>query len=325
MKMWIKKNKLDLMIVGGILIILFLLITIAVAIQPSTPFNPVAFKIFGAPVAWYAIFILTGILSAGVLAYFEFKRKGLDTDDLFDGLLIFVPLSIIGARLFYVLFDANHSYTTFLEIIGFVDGSFKLEGLAIHGSIITVAVGLIFFTRFKKISYWTLLDIVAPGLLIGQIMGRWGNFMNQEAFGPAIQSEWVINILPNFIVKQMTTSVGVVQHPTFLYESLLNLVLFIILIIIRRKKLLKVGDMVGMYFIWYGLVRGIAIEPFRQDPLMFLGIKVNVFITAPLLVISGILIIVIKNIVKKDLPYYVDLDVVFKNISIEGEVVSNDI
>lgn len=314
MKNWILKNKQDLIYVGSILLGLIVLISIAVLTQSKVPYNPVAFSIFGADVAWYALFILSGIISAAILGIREFKRKGLDPDDLYDGLLIFVPLAIIGARLFYVFFGSDHTYTSFLEVIGFSNGTFRLEGLAIHGAIIVVAVGLIFFTKYKKLNYWTVLDIVAPGLLIGQIMGRWGNFMNQEAYGPIIESQWIINLLPNFITKQMTTGAGV-QHPTFLYESLLNLILFITLIIIRRKRLLKAGDMVGLYFIWYGLVRGIAIEPLRQDPLIMFGIKVNVFITAPLLVIAGILILILKRKWAPNLSYYTDLD--YEEIEVE--------
>lgn len=313
MKNWILKNKRDVINLSSIFLTFIVIISIAVLTQKGDgPFNPVAFSIFGAPVAWYAVFILTGIISATILGLSEFKRKGIDVDHLYDGLLIFVPASIIGARLFYVIFDNNNTYDSFLEVIGFRDGTFQLAGLAIHGAIIVVAVGLIFFAKYKKISYWTLLDIVAPGLLIGQIMGRWGNFMNQEAFGPIIQSQWVIDILPNFIVQQMTTIRGV-QHPTFLYESMLNLVLFIFLIIIRRKRVFKEGDMVGLYFIWYGLVRGIAIEPFRQDPLIIFNvIRVNQWVSSPALIIAGVLIIIIKNKLKPNLSFYADLDMVEK-------------
>ena len=287
-----------------------LLIVLAVFVNKKIPqssgVDHLDSSFFGTPIAWYAIFILSGIVVAAVFAYFEFKRAKWNTDILMDALLIFVPLSIVCARLFYVFFSwiGEGVKYSFADIINIRDG-----GLAIHGVIIGVFIGLILFTRRKKISYWGFLDMVIVGLFIGQIMGRWGNFMNHEAYGPAIQSEWVLKVLPNFIVNQMTssTNAAIVYHPTFLYEGIWNFIGLVIVLLTRRKRITKVGDYAGFYLIWYGLGRGILIEPFRQDPLLFFGVRVNVWLSLTLLLISGIVIIVLNRVLNKDQMFYADL------------------
>lgn len=274
---------------------------------------------FGTPVAWYAVFILSGIIVGAVFTHFEFKRANWDTEIFMDALLIFVPLAIVSARLFYVFFSwiGEGVKYSFIDIINIRDG-----GMAIHGVIISVFLGLIYFTKRKKISYWAFLDMVVVGLFIGQIMGRWGNFMNHEAYGPAIQSEWVLKLLPNFIVNQMTDPniSYIVYHPTFLYEGIWNFVGLLIVLITRRKRLAKIGDYAGFYLIWYGLGRGILIEPFRQDPLIFFGQRVNVWLSLTLLLISGIVIIVLNRVLNKDQVFYSDLtshDIYKEDVEVE--------
>ncbi|HHW79204.1 MAG TPA: prolipoprotein diacylglyceryl transferase [Acholeplasmataceae bacterium] len=309
MRKFIEKNKKDIFIYLGYIIVLIVLITLATAFQKTTPYNNIAidFSFIGldsVQVAWYAVFILSGILLGATMAYQEFKRLGWNTDILFDGLLIIAPLAIIGARLYYVLFDPNGSAETFMEVIAIWEG-----GLAIHGAVIVAGIGVVLFARYKKINVWALFDILAIGLLMGQIAGRWGNFMNLEAHGDITNNTFLISVLPNFITKQMGANLNSgIYHPTFLYEGLLNFVALTGLFILRRKRLLKAGESMGIYLLWYGLVRGLIIEPLRTDQLMIFGnIPVNILLSLVLFALGGIVIIVYLRFIKKDQPYYFDL------------------
>ena len=308
MRNFIKKYQKDLIIYFGYILILIVLIMIAVLFQNELPYKNIAIDLGFAQVAWYAIFILAGILLAATMAYHEFKRLGWKTDYLFDGLLIIAPLAIIGARIYYVLFDPSGPATSFIDVIAIWEG-----GLAIHGAVIVASIGVIIFSRVKKINVWALADILAIGLLMGQIAGRWGNFMNAEAHGGITTNQTLINFLPNFISNQMMFSgssklaLGIYQ-PTFLYESLLNFVALTALLLLRRKRVLKAGDSLAIYLIWYGLVRGLIIEPLRTDQLMIFGdIPVNILLSLVLFAAGGIVLLITKRIYKKDIPYYYDL------------------
>ncbi len=303
---YIKLNKKAFYLYGGMLLGFLLLITVAITTQTATPYNPIAIDVGFAQIAWYAVFILTGITLAATLGYFEFKRLGLNTDILFDGLLYTVPISIIGSRIYYVIFDPTPNYNTLWDIFDLRRG-----GLSIHGVVITVILFLIIFTKIKKVNFWLITDIVAPGFFIGQIVGRWGNFMNAEAYGPAIQSQWVLNILPAFIREQMFIN-GVYHHPTFLYEGIWNFVGLVLILIIRRKRWFKVGDLIGLYLIWYGFGRGLIIEPLRTqgapgDALRFFGVPINIYLSLTLFMLGGLAIILGKRHVIKDQAFYVDL------------------
>lgn len=312
------KHKEAMLLYGGVFLGLILLIMIATLTQSGYPYETTAVNFndllnlditFQIAIQWYALFILYGIVGGGTIAYYEFKRLGLDTNILFDGLLLCVPLAIVGARLYYIIFDPNPSYTTFMDYINIQNG-----GLAIHGAVIVTIIALYFFTKFKKMSFWLLLDIIAVGFLVGQISGRWGNFMNAEAYGPAIaDGSFVLKLLPEFIKQQMTIS-GVIHHPTFLYEGAWNFVGLVFLLFARRKRWFKTGDLMGIYLIWYGLGRGALIEPLRRlgqvgDALMFPGtnIPTNVVLSFGVLMLGGVLVIVLKHIFIKDQPYYYDL------------------
>jgi len=302
-------------VIGGSIFIVMILL--AVLTQNRFPYSKIALdigafinNIFGTDITltiqWYAVFILTGLSIAAFFAYEEFKRVGWNPEWLFDGLLWAVPLSIVGSRLYYVLFDPNPSYSSFGEIINIRQG-----GLSIHGAVITAFIFVIFFTKKKKINFWVLADILAIGFLIGQIVGRWGNFMNAEAYGPEIQSAFMLNILPEFIKNQMTIG-GVIHHPTFLYEGLWNFAGLVFLLIARRKRWFKVGDLMGLYLIWYGLGRGAIIEPLRTggdpgDALRMFGLPTNIVLSLTLFMLGGLAIILAKKHFIKDQPYYVDI------------------
>lgn len=302
----IKKHKKVLLGYGLPLLIFFVMIFLAVVPQSGVPYNNIAVDLGFAQIAWYAVFILTGISLAAYLTYNEFKRVGWDTEVLFDGLLYAVPLSIVGSRLYYVLFDPVDRYDSFIDVINVTNG-----GLSIHGAVITAFIFVVIFTRIKKINFWLLADMLAIGFLVGQIVGRWGNFMNQEAYGPVIQSQWIIDILPGFIRNQMMIS-GFYHHPTFLYEGLWNFLGLVLLLVARRKRWFKVGDTMGLYLIWYGLGRGAIIEPLRvgghpTDALRMFGLPANIILSLGLFMLGGILLIVVKHYLIKDQKYYVDM------------------
>lgn len=311
MKNWIKKNKTDLIIYFGFLFILMLLITLAVlpgyktAINTDTPYNPVALNIsaLGLEIRWYAIFILSGLIMASVMANAEIQRFGWKQDDLLDGLLIIAPLAILGARTYYIIFNKDASFSEF----------FRFEGLAIHGSIIVATIGIIIYSKYKKLNVFAIADLLAIGFLMGQIAGRWGNFMNAEAHGSVTTTRFLYKVLPNFIKHQMqfsgTSSVFPrIYQPTFLLESIWNFIGLTILLILRRKRVLKVGDMLGIYLIWYGFGRGILVEPLRTDQLdPVFGVPVNILLSLTLFVGGGIIYLILKRVYNKDEKYYVDL------------------
>ncbi|PKK96767.1 MAG: hypothetical protein CVV58_04655, partial [Tenericutes bacterium HGW-Tenericutes-3] len=158
----------------------------------------------------------------------------------------------------------------------------------------------------------------------GQIVGRWGNFMNAEAYGPVIESQFILNILPAFIKDQMFIA-GAYHHPTFLYEGIWNFVGLVGLLIIRRKRILKVGDLFAFYLIWYGFGRGAIIEPLRvgghpTDALRMFGLPTNIVLSIGLFMVGGIAIILLKKKFIKNQPYYVDMFVEEK----QGEIVNED-
>lgn len=280
--------------------------SLAIFTQDGTPYSRTALDLGFAEIQWYAVFILTGLSIGAFLAYEEFKRLGWNPEILFDGLLWAVPLSIVGSRLYYVIFDPNPSYNSFMDVINITNG-----GLSIHGAVITAFIFIIFFTRKRKLNFWAFADVVAIGFLIGQIVGRWGNFMNREAYGPVIESPFMLSILPTFIKEQMTIS-GFVHHPTFLYEGLWNFVGLVFLLIARRKRWFKVGDVLGLYLIWYGLGRGAIIEPLRTggdpgDALRMFGLPTNIVLSLTLFMLGGIALIVAKHFMIKDQKYYADM------------------
>ncbi|MFB9274281.1 prolipoprotein diacylglyceryl transferase [Cohnella cellulosilytica] len=228
--------------------------------------NPVAFSIGPLVVHWYGIILGTAALAGLLLAVQEGKRFGLNADFFLDLLLIGVPSSIVAARIYYVAFKWDYYRDHPGEIIQIWNG-----GIAIYGALIGAFIGGFFYIRKKGYSFWRIADICAPSLLIGQMIGRWGNFVNQEAYGGEVEESFLRETLhlPNFIVNQMNVQ-GIFHHPTFLYESLWSLVGLIILFVIRRRKFLKTGELLLTYFIWYSIGR-FFIEALRTDSLAFKG------------------------------------------------------
>ena len=249
--------------------------------------NPVAFEIFGQPIRWYGIIIASGVLVAFFVSYLLAKKKELDFDIIIDGFLWSFPFAIIGARLYYVIFEYKN-YHSFTDIINIRNG-----GLAIHGGLIGGLVVAYIFTKIKKINFFEYIDVIMPGVILAQAIGRWGNFMNQEAHGGPVSQEF-ISKFPQFIQDGMLIN-GTYYHPTFLYESVWNLIVFAILIFILYKKKKQHGIVIGSYLILYSLGR-FFIEALRTDSLMFFGLRVAQIISLLGIVIGIILILrAIKN------------------------------
>jgi len=218
--------------------------------------DPIALTIFGFPIRWYGIIIASAVVIGIIIALREAKRRGLDEDLIIDLLLYAIPVAILGARLYYVIFSWDYYKNFPSEILNIRGG-----GLAIHGAIVGgVIVGLI-YAKKKRVSFWMLADIVAPSLILGQSIGRWGNFANQEAHGGPTNLPWGIIID------------GIKVHPTFLYESIWNFLVFLFLINYSRKHSSKKGEVFLLYLILYSLAR-LVIEGLRTDSLMFGSLRV---------------------------------------------------
>ncbi|WP_052475893.1 prolipoprotein diacylglyceryl transferase [Cohnella kolymensis] len=228
--------------------------------------NPVAFTLGPLPVHWYGIILGLGALAGLLLAIQEGKRFGVSADFFMDLLLFGVPSAILGARLYYVIFKWDYYRSHPAEIVQIWQG-----GIAIYGALIGALICGFFYIRAKGYSFWRIADICAPSLLIGQMIGRWGNFVNQEAYGGPVEESFLRNTLhlPDFIVNQMNVE-GTYHHPTFLYESLWSLLGLIILFILRRRRFMRAGELLITYFIWYSIGR-FFIEALRTDSLAFQG------------------------------------------------------
>lgn len=255
--------------------------------------NPIAFQIGPFAIHWYAICIMTGVILAVYLAMKEAPRKNIIPDDILDFILIAFPISIIGARLYYVAFEWSYYSQHLSEIVAVWNG-----GIAIYGGLIAGAIVLFIFSYYRVINPIDFLDIAAPGVMIAQAIGRWGNFINQEAYGRAVKS---LDYLPSFIQKQMFIE-GSYRVPTFLCESVWNLIGFAIVLVLRRRpKLLKQGEIASFYLIWYGLGR-FVIEGMRTDSLMVGGLRVSQWLSV-ILVIVGISFAIWQR-KGKNVPYY---------------------
>ncbi len=218
--------------------------------------NPVAFKVFGVEIMWYGVLISLGVLLGVFFALKECRRIGFKEDNLLDFLLIAIPAAIVGARIYYVVFSWDYYSQNISEIINIRNG-----GLAIHGALITGIIVSILFCKRRKVNPLLLLDILMPSVALGQSIGRWGNFINQEAHGGPTDLPWGI------VVN------GQKVHPTFLYESIITLCIFIFLTWFRKNKKTTDGQVLALYLILYSAGR-FFIEGLRTDSLMFFGMRI---------------------------------------------------
>ena len=254
---------------------------------------------FGTGIRMYALCILLGIIIAYIQGVREGKKLGLSTSFIFYGVVIIVPIAIVGARLWYVLFNLD-KFSDFGEVLGFNNGRFTgFSGLAIQGGVIAALIAIYVYCKVKKVSLYKVLDIVAPGFLIGQILGRYGNFFNRELYGAIVSNSSLIRyIIPSVIMDNMYIEGGF-RHPVFFYESTLNLLGLIIMLVLRNKsKKIKSGDFIGIYLCWYGAVR-ILTESLRSqsgaNEILMLGpIPVSILVSV-IFIIAGITYLILKR------------------------------
>ncbi len=232
--------------------------------------NPVAFTIFGFDIRWYGIFISSALLMGSLVFLKIAKKHGYKEDDLYDIILFSIPAAIIGARLYYVIFNWNHYSGDIMKIINIRGG-----GMAIHGGLLAGFIMSYFITKKKNLDFFELVDIAAPLLPLGQAIGRWGNFTNGEAHGGVTDLPWAILVD------------GQKVHPTFLYESIWNVLLCIFLIWYSKRKKFK-GELILIYLAIYSLGR-FFIEGLRTDSLMLGSFRMAQVISIAFIIISIIL------------------------------------
>ena len=260
--------------------------------------NRVAFELFGLQIYWYAIIIVSGIALALWMSNREAVRVGLKEDDMTNFILWALPIAIIGARLYYILFDLEPYLADPIQIFNTRSG-----GLAIYGGLIAAVIVLIVYTRHNFIDPWLFLDVVAPGVMLGQAMGRWGNFTNHEAYGGETTRQFLESLhLPQFIINNMYID-GAFRQPTFFYESMWSLLGFILILIVRKKLLVKRGELFLSYVIWYSFGR-FFIEGMRTDSLYaFGGIRVSQVLSL-ILFVGGIFLFYYRRKKRTDIKLY---------------------
>jgi phosphatidylglycerol:prolipoprotein diacylglycerol transferase len=226
--------------------------------------DPIAFSLGPITVRWYGIILGSAALIGLWLAVMEGKRFRIPPDFFMDLLLIGVPSAIIGARIYYVAFKWDAYKNDLLEIFKIWNG-----GIAIYGALIGAIIAGYIYIRRKGYDFWRIADICAPSLIAGQMIGRWGNYVNQEAHGGPVTESFLRDSLhlPAWITDQMYID-GQFYHPTFLYESMWNLLGLLLLFFLRRQSFLRAGELFFSYFIWYSIGR-FFIEGLRTDSLAF--------------------------------------------------------
>lgn len=259
-------------------------------------------SVFGFDIAYYGMIIGLGVIAGILMAVYEAKRTKQNPDTYYDLALYAVVLSIIGARIYYVIFSWDSYKDDLLSIFNIRQG-----GLAIYGGVITAVIVVFVFTRVKKLSFWQMTDTAVLGLILGQIIGRWGNFFNREAFGEytnsllamrlpldAVRSSDVTELMWEHL--EVIDGISYVQvHPTFLYESLWNLTVLTGLLLWRKHKKFE-GEIFLLYLFGYGVGR-FWIEGLRTDQLLIpgAGLPVSQVLAAVLVVVSTITMIILRR------------------------------
>lgn len=250
-------------------------------------------------VMWYGICIALGMVMAIAYASWRCKQQGITIDDLIDVAIFTIFFGVIGARLYYVLFS-DHEFKTLWDVINLRTG-----GLAIYGGIIFGAATIVVVCLIKKISWRKLYDAAGPGVMLAQAMGRWGNFFNGEAFGAQVEEGHPLHFLRMGLISSNTyndfgTTKMVYVHPTFLYESLWNILGFVLINIFFKKKKFD-GEVALWYFAWYGFGR-MFIEGLRTDSLYIgsTGIRVSQLLGFLLFALASALVVYGRIMVKKN-------------------------
>ena len=267
-----------------------------------------SFTVFGIEIAYYGVIIALGMLAGALVAYREAKKTGQKVDDYIDFTLYTLIAAIIGARIYYVIFEWDYYSAHPLEIF-----NLRAGGLAIYGGVLASALTLFIFTKVKKLKFWLMADTAVQGLIIGQIIGRWGNFFNREAFGGYTDSPFSMQLpvseakgITQELIEHLVTIDGVsyVQvHPTFLYEGTWNLLLFIGICLYKRHKKFD-GEIFAIYLMGYGVGRFI-IEGLRTDQLVIKalgGIAASQVLSIILIVLAVAFVIYNRVQLKKRTP-----------------------
>lgn len=267
-----------------------------------------SFEIFGFEIAYYGVVVVLGMMLGVTVVLMEAKRLGENDDKYLDMVLIGLIAGVIGARIYYVVFAWDHYKDDLLSIFNIRQG-----GLAIYGGIIGAAIAVYVFSRVNKMRFPVMTDCVAPGLLVGQIIGRWGNFFNREAFGAYCDGLFAMQlpvsaVRQNEITQQMWDNFAVVNdvtmiqvHPTFLYEGLWNLGVLILIWLYRKHKKFD-GEVFLLYLVGYGCGR-VWIEGLRTDQLLLpvVGLPVSQLLSICLAVGGALSIIIIRMRKKRNL------------------------
>lgn len=250
--------------------------------------NPIAINLGPFTITWYSICILLGIILAGVIINKEAKKYNIPTSFVTNLVFWCVVFGLLGARIYYVLFNLDYYSQSPIEIIKIWNG-----GLAIHGGIIAGLITLVIYCKKYGVNILKMTDIAVPALLLAQGIGRWGNFFNSEAHGGIVSRTFLENLhLPEFIINGMHIG-GHYYHPTFLYESFFCVVGFFVLYGFRSFKNTKLGNTTAVYLIWYGILR-FFIESLRTDSLMLGNLKIAQIISIIMVIIGFIMLIVTK-------------------------------
>jgi phosphatidylglycerol:prolipoprotein diacylglycerol transferase len=263
------------------------------------PVSRVAFNVFGLPIYWYGILIATAVLLCVFLGMRHAPRFGLTPDDVLDVVIAVIPLAIVFARLYYVVFSPTK--WTFLTIIDVRNG-----GLAFYGGVIGGLLGLALVARLKRIRLHRIVDFLVVYLPLGQAIGRWGNFFNQEAFGNNTTLPWGMkSAATQAYLESLPATAGLVPanpvHPTFLYEFLANILIFVILLVIRKRSR-QPYETTFAYLGMYGFVR-FFVESIRTDPLttpLFgVDLRVSMWLSALMVIASVVVLWILRSRAEK--------------------------
>ncbi|WP_278955585.1 prolipoprotein diacylglyceryl transferase [Lactobacillus apis] len=262
--------------------------------------SPDAFVIGNFSVKWYGIIMAVAIILAVSMAIVEGRKRQIESEDFLDLLLWVVPLGYVGARIYYVIFEWSYYSKHPDQIIAIWNG-----GIAIYGGLIAGLIVLLIFSYRRMLPPFLMLDVITPGVMAAQILGRWGNFFNQEAHGGPTTLHFLQSLhLPDFIINQMKIG-GTYYQPTFLYESFFNLIGLILILLLRhRKYLFKQGEVFMLYLGWYSVVR-FFVEGLRTDSLYLTsGIRVSQLLSLILFIAVIALFIYRRKVVKP--KWYLD-------------------
>ena len=243
--------------------------------------NPVIFNIGGFEIRWYSVLIAIAVIIGYFLILSESKRFKIKKEFMFNMMFWTLIFAIIGARLYYAAFNLEYYISNPIEILQIWKG-----GLAIHGGLLFGAITILIYCKKYQVRVGKILDIIVPALLLGQAIGRWGNFFNGEAYGTIVTYNQLVDmkIIPQFIIDNMFIN-GAYHLPMFYFESLWCLLGLFLSLFLRRRKYIKDGQLVAFYMMWYGAAR-FVIEMFRTDALMAGNVKIAQVVSILMFVIG---------------------------------------